>query len=144
MELANCISNVLHLEIIMKDQFYEAVQLAFNLFYSMYSFTLRIPRTEYCVSSFTVRLGWIAKKGHYLKGSFPVSPLQISENTKHLLDRDGSFNYVKRENRPAACGNIETYWLIGRNSVTVARCTDPTLIHCDNTLFQPHKFTYSL
>ena len=71
--------------------------------------------------------------------SFPVSYLQISENTKHLLDRDGSFNYVKRENRPAACGNIETYWLIGRNSVTVARCTDPTLIHCDNSQIQCHS-----
>ena len=46
MELANDISNVLHLEIIMKDQFYEAVQLAFNLFYSMYSFTLRTHHTN--------------------------------------------------------------------------------------------------
>ena len=46
---------------------------------------------------------------------------QVSENTKHLLDRDGSFNYAKREKRHEQCGNMETYWLIGRNSVVARR-----------------------
>ena len=49
--------------------------------------------------------------------------MQISENTRHLLDRDGSFNYIKREDLPAALGTMETYWLIGRNSVARS-CAD--------------------
>ena len=58
---------------------------------------------------------------------------QVSENTKHLLDRDGSFNYIKRENKHEQCGNMETYWLIGRNSIVARRPQpDPSaVIHGD-------------
>ena len=70
----------------------------------------------------------------YIDGPTTIlSPMQISENTRHLLDRDGSFNYIRRENRPASCGNIETYWLIGRNSVArYAIELDLSIIYCSS------------
>lgn len=42
----------------------------------------------------------------------------MTEATKELLVRDGSFNYIERESDslPEKLGNLKTYWLIGRNT----------------------------
>ena len=47
--------------------------------------------------------------------------LQISEPTKELLDRDGTFNYTPRtvdpgEELPEKLDGRTTYWLIGRTN----------------------------
>ena len=40
----------------------------------------------------------------------------MTEATKELLVRDGSFNYIERENLPEKIQNLRTFWLIGRNT----------------------------
>ena len=43
--------------------------------------------------------------------------LQISVATKDLLEKEGSFNYIKRETiSPKLREDIVTYWLIGRKT----------------------------
>ena len=43
--------------------------------------------------------------------------LQISVATKDLLEKEGSFNYIKRETMsPKLREDIVTYWLIGRKT----------------------------
>ena len=43
--------------------------------------------------------------------------LQISVATKDLLEKEGSFNYIKRETtNPKLRADVVTYWLIGRKT----------------------------
>ena len=43
--------------------------------------------------------------------------LQISVATKDLLEKEGSFNYIKRETtNPKLREDVVTYWLIGRKT----------------------------
>ncbi len=43
--------------------------------------------------------------------------LQITEATKENLVREGSFNYIEREDddKPDSISAMRTYWLIGRS-----------------------------
>ncbi len=41
--------------------------------------------------------------------------MQISENTKYLLERDGTFNFIERESPPEKLDGVQTYWLVGRS-----------------------------
>ena len=42
---------------------------------------------------------------------------QISVATKDLLEKEGSFNYIKRETtNPKLREDVVTYWLIGRKT----------------------------
>ena len=63
---------------------------------------------------------WILKVFyHYLintNGQHSQS-LQISVATKDLLEKEGSFNYIKRETtNPKLREDVVTYWLIGRKT----------------------------
>ena len=42
----------------------------------------------------------------------------MTEPTMTLLEKDGSFNFVQRDqkNLPEKLGNMLTYWLIGRST----------------------------
>ena len=43
--------------------------------------------------------------------------LQISVATKDLLEKEGSFNYIKRETtNPKLREDVVTFWLIGRKT----------------------------
>lgn len=43
--------------------------------------------------------------------------IQMTEVTKELLVRNGTFNYIERENVPEKLGSMRTFWLIGRNTI---------------------------
>ena len=56
---------------------------------------------------------------HYLYAQKCISLLilQISVATKDLLEKEGSFNYIKRETtNPKLGSDIVTFWLIGRKT----------------------------
>lgn len=40
----------------------------------------------------------------------------MTEPTKELLVKDGTFNYIERESVPESIGNMRTFWLIGRTN----------------------------
>ncbi len=53
--------------------------------------------------------------GFFLKHSFPYFR-QMTETTKEHLVREGSFNYIEREDddKPESIASMRTFWLIGR------------------------------
>ena len=55
------------------------------------------------------------KTKKYYSLAYPF--LQISVATKDLLEKEGSFNYIKRETtNPKLRADVVTYWLIGRKT----------------------------